>query len=647
MSGSDNFEASLTEDGRYRLLVEAVVDYAIYMLDRNGVVISWNTGAERFKGYTAQEIIGTHFSKFYTADDRSAGLPGRALETAAREGKFENEGWRLRKDGSRFWAHVVIDPIRTHKGDLIGFAKITRDLTERKDAAEQLRRSEEQFRYLVQGVTDYAIYMLDPKGIVSNWNAGAQRIKGYSPEEIVGRHFECFYVPEDRAASIPAEALATAEQVGRYESEALRQRKDGSTFWAHVIIDRILDDAGDLIGYAKITRDVTERREAQHKLDKAREELVQSQKMEAIGRLTGGVAHDFNNLLMAIVGSLDLAKRRVSGDPKVSKFLDVAMLATQRGISLTKRMLAFARRQQLDPQAVHLPTLVDGMHEMLDRSLGPSVEIKVMPFAPDCCTAFVDPQQLELALLNLAVNARDAMPEGGTLTMSFRMEAQAAGQVLDEQFVVMTVSDDGDGMDAETLARAAEPFFTTKGVGKGTGLGLSMVQGMIEQSGGKLILKSKKGIGTTVEVWLPAATSTSPVESTRNVGEHEGNCVRSTVLAVDDDSLVLMNTVAMLEELGHVVYSATSGKNALELMEQHADIELVITDQAMPRMTGLQLTGAIAKLRPGLPVIIATGYAELPGGSPTGIVILNKPFGLEQLDLSLSKALSVEPNGSG
>jgi PAS domain S-box-containing protein len=284
-----------TDDGRYRLLVEAVTDYAIYMLDSDGIVSSWNPGAQRFKGYTAKEIIGQHFSRFYTEEDQKLGLPATALKTARLQGKFDNESWRVRKDGTRFWAAVVIDPIWSPSRDLIGYAKITRDLTERKQAEQTLRQSEEQFRLLVQGVTDYAIYMLDTDGNVTNWNLGAQRNKGYAPEEIIGRHFSQFYTEEDRAAGEPHRALETAKREAKFEKEGWRVRKDGTRFWAHVVIDPLRDETGTLIGFAKITKDITERRDAQVKLDKTREALTQSQKMEAIGHLTGGIAHDFNS----------------------------------------------------------------------------------------------------------------------------------------------------------------------------------------------------------------------------------------------------------------------------------------------------------------------------------------------------------------
>ena len=309
---ADPPHASMSGDARYRILVDAVIDYAIYMLDPSGIVTSWNSGAQRLKGYTEQEIIGEHFSRFYTDEDRQAGLPQRALATAEREGKFESQGWRIRKDGTRFWAHVVVDPIRDASRRLVGFAKITRDLSERKAAEAALRESEEQFRLLVQSVTDYAIYMLDPTGRISSWNSGAQRIKGYRPDEIIGEHFSRFYTEEDRAANEPQRALETAKRKGTFEKEGWRVRKDGTRFWANVVIDPIRDDDGRLLGFAKVTRDITERRAAQQALDEAREALLQSQKLEAIGQLTGGIAHDFNNLLTAIIGSLDLLRKRQS-----------------------------------------------------------------------------------------------------------------------------------------------------------------------------------------------------------------------------------------------------------------------------------------------------------------------------------------------
>ncbi|MFK4522905.1 PAS domain S-box-containing protein [Bradyrhizobium japonicum] len=627
LDGKKKFEASQSAEGRYRMLVEAVTDYAIYMLDPTGIVSSWNPGARRFKGYEESEIIGEHFSRFYTDQDRKSELPRRALETAAREGKFEAEGWRVRKDGSRFWAYVIIDPIKDSEGKLVGYAKVTRDLTERRAAEAELRRSQEQFRLLVQGVTDYAIYLLSPEGKVASWNAGAERIKGYRPEEIIGQHFSVFYTEDDRSAELPKLALETARQDGRFEKEGLRVRKDGSQFWANVVLDAIRDDEGVLIGFAKITRDITERKKTEEKLERTREALVQAQKMEAIGHLTGGVAHDFNNLLMAIQGSLELMKRRLpGGDTQMHQFLDNALQGAQRGAALTQRMLAFARRQELKLQTINVTELVNGMTELLQSSLGSSVQIETH-FSIGLPKVAADANQLELAILNLMVNARDAMPKGGTIVISARERT-----VHDEpglrpgRYVCLAVKDSGIGMDEETARRATEPFYTTKGVGKGTGLGLPMVLGMTEQSGGKLYLKSKLGEGTTVELCLPAAASEED-EKEECISPAVAPVTRALrIVSVDDDPLVAFNTLSMLEELGHTVFAATSGTEALSLINEKGDIDLLITDQAMPGMTGSQLAEAVRSDWPDLPIIIATGYAELPAGPAQALPRLAKPF---------------------
>src|SRR5881398_2712151 len=324
------------------------------MLDPKGFVTSWNSGAERIKGFQTEEIVGQHFSQFYTEEDRAAGVPQHVLETARREGKFEGEGWRVRKDGSRFWASVVVDRINDEHGELIGFAKITRDMTEKRKTQQALLEAERRFRILVQGVTDYAIYMLDPDGRVTNWNVGAEHIKGYTPSEIIGEHFSRFYTPEDLDAGVPKRALETARQTGRYEAEGWRVRKDGTRLWASVVIDAIRDEDGRLIGFAKITRDMTEKRETQLRLEESREQLFRAQKMEALGQLTGSLAHDFNNLLTAILGACELAARNVNNPEKLKRMLDGVRGSAQRGASLTKQLLAFARAQQLEIKQIDL-----------------------------------------------------------------------------------------------------------------------------------------------------------------------------------------------------------------------------------------------------------------------------------------------------
>ena len=639
MEHTERLEASKSSEGRFRMLVDAVTDYAIYMLDPDGTITSWNAGARRFKGYEESEIIGENFSRFYTDEDRKAGLPQRALDIAASEGKYENEGWRVRKDGTKFWAYTVIDPIRDGAGTLIGFAKITRDLTERRQAEAALRQSQEQFRLLVQGVTDYAIFMLSREGFVSSWNLGAQRIKGYAPEEIIGQHFSRFYTEEDQKAGRPREALAVAARTGRVEREGWRVRKDGTKFFAHVVIDAIYNPDGSLFGFAKITRDITERRNAARALEEAREALLQSQKMEAIGHLTGGIAHDFNNLLMAIQGSLELLQRRLPGnDPKVVRLIDNAIQGTRRGAALTQRMLAFARRQELELATVDVRDVVQQMTYLLQSSLGPTVRVETS-FPPELSKVTADANQLELAILNLAINGRDAMPTGGTITIGATERADVPG-LKAGNYVCISVTDTGTGMNEETLQRAMEPFFTTKGVGKGTGLGLPMVHGMAEQSGGKLTLKSQLGVGTVAELYLPVAPGVpaAPVQGKETVVLSPFN-KKLAILTVDDDPLVALNTSALLEELGHTVYSAPSALHALDILRQEKKIDLMITDQLMPDMTGSELASRIRAEKPHIAIILATGYAELAPGEAEGLPRLTKPFSQRELAEAIARAV--------
>ncbi|NKK77551.1 PAS domain-containing sensor histidine kinase [Rhizobium leguminosarum] len=635
-------DTSLDEEGRFRLLVDAITDYAIYMLSPEGIVTSWNTGAQRFKGYKPSEILGEHFSRFYLEEDRAAGVPARALATAEKHGRFEGEGWRRRKDGSRFWAHVIIDPIRRPSGELIGYAKITRDLTERRAAEKAIRQSEEQFRRLVQGVSDYAIYMLDPDGNVSSWNFGAERIKGYRPQEIIGRHFSTFYTPQDREAGLPETALGIARAEGRFEREGWRVRKDGTRFWASIVIDAIRDDEGDVLGFAKITRDITEKMETQRALEQAREELFQSQKMEAIGQLTGGIAHDFNNLLMAVLGSLEILKKRMPQDLSLTSLVDNAMQGAQRGAALTQRMLAFSRRQELHMEPIDVSGLVRGMMDMLSRSLGPLTVIETS-FPIRLPTILTDPNQLEMAILNLVVNARDAMPSGGRIMLRASEESLPSGKgpLSPGRYVRIAVIDEGEGMDAKTLEQAVTPFFTTKGVGKGTGLGLSMVQGLASQSGGRLMMKSSLGEGTTVELWFPVASEEQATVAAADRPQQEDNAARRLrIVAVDDDGLVLMNTTLMLEDLGHTVFEAMAGPEALDILRKQ-QVDLVICDHAMPRMTGAQLAQAIRSEWPDIPIILATGYAEIPEGAGiANLPRLGKPFSQAQLAEAISRVAS-------
>ncbi len=548
----------------------------------------------------------------------------------------------MRKDGSRFWAAVMIDPV-WQNGELFGFAKVTRDMTEQRAVQIATLESERRFRLLVQGVTDYAIYMLDPDGNVTNWNAGAARIKGYAESEILGQHFSRFYTPEDIDVRLPWNALERAREEGRYEAEGWRMRKDGSRFWASAVIDAIHDDDGKLIGFAKITRDLTERRETQLQLEQSREQLAQAQKMEAVGQLTGGIAHDFNNLLTGISGSLELMRSRMAqgrvGD--LERYIVGAQVATARAAALTHRLLAFARRQTLDPKPTDANRLVTSMEDLLQRTMGPEIKLEAVLSAslwPTLC----DPNQLEAAILNLCINARDAMPEGGRLTietangwiddLTARRQDLPAGQ-----YTTISISDTGTGMSPEVLARAFDPFYTTKPLGQGTGLGLSMVYGFALQSGGQVRLYSEVGVGTTVRLYLPryygeaiAAEEAKPTMPVPRAGAGE------TVLIVDDEPTIRMLITEILEELGYAAIEAADSVSGLKVLKSDVRIDLLITDVGLPGgMNGRQMVDAVRAIRPNLKVLFITGYAENAaignGHLLPGMHVMTKPFAMERL----------------
>jgi signal transduction histidine kinase/ActR/RegA family two-component response regulator len=397
-------------------------------------------------------------------------------------------------------------------------------------------------------------------------------------------------------------------------------------------------------GLAVYFRDITEHKRALEARRLMEEQLHQSQKMEAVGQLTGGVAHDFNNLLAVILGNLNLLRKHMKDEGPTRRLVDSAIEGAERGAALTQRLLAFARRQGLSPRSIDIPELVAGLGDLIRRSLGPEIRTTTS-FPPSLPAVNADPNQLELALLNLMVNARDAMPLGGTITISSRVEMvgeHSTSGLKPGSYVCITLTDTGHGMDAATLARAAEPFFTTKGVGKGTGLGLSMAHGFAVQSGGALKLASRLNVGTTAEIWLPEGTraaqdAPAPKPRQRITAR---NC---TVLVVDDDALVGGATVAMLEDLGHTALEADSGERALKVLAEKRSIDVVITDQSMPGMTGLQLARRIRERWPDMPIVLVTGHANLAeGGEPDLPHLLTKPF--LQKDLAEAVAAVVRPD---
>jgi PAS domain S-box-containing protein len=630
--------------------LQSLRDYAVIGLSEDGRIRSWNPGGEAIHGYSEEEVIGQPLDIFYSAEQRAKGLPQTALATARREGRFEGESWRLRKDGKAFWASVVLTALRSSDGALLGFGEIVRDMTDKKAVHDAVLESERRFRLLVDGVTDYAIFMLSPEGRVTNWNSGAHRIKGYAANEIIGSHFSRFYTPEDAARGLPQRGLEAAARDGRFESEGWRVRKNGSRFWAHVVIDAIRHN-GTLVGFAKITRDITERMEATRLLEETRVALVQSQKMEAIGKLTGGVAHDFNNVMQILRGNLELLESRHKRDGWTRERLDKAIDAVERGAKLASQLLAFGRQQPLRPIVINLASAIRGMDDLLRRALGETVEIETV-VAGGLWNTLVDVHQMENVILNLAINARDAMKEGGKLTM------EVSNAMLDDhyvagfpdvpagQYVMLAVTDSGTGMPPEVVQRAFDPFFTTKPEGEGTGLGLSMAYGFVKQSGGHIRIYSEVGHGTTVKIYLPRSMEEAveaPVsQPVTLLGGTE------TILVVEDDKDVQSTVVDTLSGLGYSVLKANDAEQALAVVRSGVHIDLLFTDVVMPGpLRSPAMVAQAVQMLPRLKVLFTSGYTQnaiVHGGRlDPGVELLSKPYSREQLAYKIRQILGVAP----
>lgn len=492
-----------------------------------------------------------------------------------------------------------------------------------------LFESERSFRLLVEGVVDYALYMLDPTGIITSWNIGGERIKGYTPEEILGQHFSRFYTETDRANGKPMRALGIARDQGRYEEEGWRVRKDGTFFWASVIIDPIYEDDA-LVGFAKITRDITERRNAQLKLEAIQTQLAESHKFDALGQLTGGVAHDFNNLLMIISGSLHILKKGTDEDPKLQRAISAIETATRRGAALTSQLLTFARRQSVNPQPINFAERIEAIREVLDTGAGSSVQL-AYDIDPNVWPIRADVSELETGLLNLVINARDAMPNGGTVTIGARntvlSDALHAGE-----FVAISVSDNGLGIPSDVLDKIFEPFFTTKPIGKGTGLGLSQVHGFAHQAGGTVKVESELGKGTIFTILLPRETSDPRPETAAAPAHCSG-----TVLLVEDNPDVATVSTGFLEQLGYEVRRVADAEAALREVELDG-VDLVFSDIVMPgKMDGLSLAQRLREIRPDLPVLLATGYSDAAGDVRGDFPILRKPYEIHELSEAIAK----------
>jgi PAS domain S-box-containing protein len=513
-----------------------------------------------------------------------------------------------------------------------------------RDVFTKLNESERQFRYLVESVADYAIFMLDKEGFVSSWNLGAERTKGYMSEEIVGQHFSCFYTDEDRQSSLPELALSTARRTGRFEMEGWRVRKGGERFWASVILNAVYDEEGQLLGFAKVTRDLTERRAIE-------DQLRQMQKMEAIGQLTGGISHDFNNMLTVISGNIETLQRRLQRDDEGShRLIAAAMRGVERAATLTHRLLAYSRRQPLDPKPIELNRLIIGMSDLLTRTLGEHIKVESV-LSGGLWQISADPNQVENAVLNLALNSRDAMPEGGQLTIETanthldEAYAHAHTEVTAGQYVMLAVSDTGIGMTRDIIDKVFEPFFTTKQFGEGTGLGLSQVYGFVKQSGGHIAIYSEPSEGTTVRIYFPRVTApTATVEERRRPSRMPDLGGNETILVVEDDPDVRTYTTEVLRELGYQVFEAHEGDTALALLASEPNIKLLFTDIGLPGpYNGRLLADEALKRRNDIKVLFTTGYAQNAiihqGRLDPGVQLIVKPFSFAGLAAKIRQML--------
>jgi PAS domain S-box-containing protein len=489
------------------------------------------------------------------------------------------------------------------------------------------------FQTLIEGVVDYAIFALDKEGHVASWNSAAQKIMGYTAEEIIGKHFGIFYRPDERRAGAPNRALELAIQRGKHEVEGWRIRKNGTPFFITGSVSSNRDDAGNLLGFINILRDATERRDAEEKLVQAREQLAMSQKMEAIGKLTGGIAHDFNNLLMIIGGNAQIFTRLL--DPKLPKAIEAIQTAAKRGESLTRQLLTFSRHQQLSPTVVDLNASIKNMRTMIESSLRGNI-VYDENIGEGVWPVKLDLAELELAIVNIAVNARDAMPNGGTFTLSINdvtVNQQIGDNSLKGAFFAIAFSDTGTGIPPNLLSKMFDPFFTTKDVGKGTGLGLSQVYGFAHQAGGTVTADSTVGQGTTITVYLPSCAdeqiTSNEVFAAKTKTQHSQ---RQTVLVVDDSADVAEVTSSLFEHLGYETIYRESAEAALKLLEAGTKIDLVFSDIVMPgTIDGVGLAREIRSRYPNLPVALTTGYSDAAKAAPSNLRILRKPFDTEAL----------------
>ena len=628
-------DAPAVDDSLFRRVVEQTRDYAVFVLDPEGHIVTWNLGAQRLKGYQPKDIIGKHFSIFYTPQAVESGWPAHELKVAAREGRFEDEGWRVRKDGSRFWANVVITTLRDDAGQMLGFSKFTRDLTERRLHEEALRQSEERFRLLVEGVQDYAIYMLDTDGVVSSWNAGAHRIKGYTRGEIIGRHFSNFFTPEDIDAGKPWKALAQAKSEGHYESEGWRVRKDGTRFWARAVLTPLKDDQGVLRGYTKVTQDLSERRQLQS-LEKA---------AQNVNEFIAMLAHELRNPLAPIRTAVQVMAH-ASAEPAAREQL----------------------RQTIDRQSANLVRIVDDLVDIsritrgvLNLERAPADLLEIVRHAIDTTipaiesrrhaleviappmpvTVMVDRHRMNQVLVNLLNNAARYTPEGGAISVSVEVGGG---------FASVRIRDNGRGVEPEMQERIFDMFVQGRSpverASGGLGVGLALARRLVEMHGGTLQVNSggkDQGSEFVVRLTLPREVTANPATGPATAATRPAPSVPRRILIVDDNTDAAQTLQMLLKSLGHEVRVANDGQHALEAATDFGP-EVVLLDIGMPGMNGYEVARRLRTLnasKPPIRIVAVTGWGQdldRQQSREAGFdVHLVKPVDMEQLESILAE----------
>jgi PAS domain S-box-containing protein len=586
----------------FQLAIDQALDYAVFLLDRNGYILTWNRGARRLKGYEAQEIIGRHFSTFYTRESLDTGWPAHELKVAALEGRFEDEGWRVRKDGSRFWANVVITALREGSGQLLGFSKITRDVTDRKLHEEALARSEERFRLLVEGVTDYAIYMLDTDGLVSSWNAGAQRSLGYTPAEIIGRHYSRFFTAEDVQAGRPWEELAQARRTGRSEVEGWRVRKNGEHFWARAIVTALHDGEGRLRGFAKVTQDLTAHRHIQD-LERA---------AKNVSEFIAILAHELRNPLAPIRTAMQVIAHTGPTHPARDALYKTIDRQSAQLVRIVDDMLDISRVTRGEFSIECAPVNLNDIARNAGETAAPFIETAAhklqMQLTPEVVTVYGDAHRLAQLVTNLLTNAARYTPRGGTITVRTRTE---------QDWAYLSVRDTGRGIDAAWLERIFDMFFhgrpALERTGGGLGIGLAIARRIAELHGGSLHAVSE-GRDKGSEFILRIPVMTPDVVKPREEPPEPGLGVAQQprrILVVDDNADAAGTMEILLQSLGHrarVVHDGVAALRAAEDFRPH----VVLLDIGLPGMDGYEVARRLRALKsdPAFRLVAVTGWGQ-------------------------------------